>query len=127
MARRIWMRRNELVHIGKFIHPTQLLREAEAALEDFQRINNNPKQHGSDEGEQEPVRWQPPPRGMIKINWDAALDLTKKKIGLGIVARDDRGSFMAAYSKNQAIEVNPVVAEALAALHAVIFCQEQGY
>ena len=57
----------------------------------------------------------------------AALDMREKTIGLGIVARDDRGFFMAAYCKHQAIEVDPVVAKALAILHVVIFCHKQGY
>ena len=43
---------------------------------------------------------------------------------MGIVARDDRGKFIAAYSKQQHIGVDPVVAEALAAIQAIMLCQE---
>lgn len=64
---------------------------------------------------------------MVKINWDAALDVNKKIIGLGSIARDDKGIFLAVLSKQLLIKVNPVVAETLVALHAVLFCKEQGY
>ena len=43
-----------------------------------------------------------------KKNWDAAMDKNKKTVCLGIIA------------------VDPVIVEAFAALHAVLFCQEQG-
>jgi hypothetical protein len=40
-ARKIWMRRNACVHGGDFLHPNIILKEAEAALEDFWQINNS--------------------------------------------------------------------------------------
>jgi hypothetical protein len=64
---------------------------------------------------------------MVKINWGAALDVNKKIIGLGSIARDDKGTFLAALSKQLLIKVNLVVAATLAALHEVLFCKEQGY
>jgi ribonuclease HI len=79
------------------------------------------------EQEEDPIRWQPPVGDMVKLNWDAAVDVKNKTIGLGIIIRDDKGSFLAALSKRLQIEVSPVVAETLAALHAVLFCLEMGY
>ena len=64
---------------------------------------------------------------MVKINWDVALDIHNKKIGLGIIVRDDNGSFLVAYSKQQSIEVTPVIVETLEPLNVVIFCKEQGF
>jgi hypothetical protein len=38
-ARRLWLRRNSLIHEGVFLHPNQLIREVQASLEDFQLVN----------------------------------------------------------------------------------------
>jgi hypothetical protein len=61
---------------------------------------------------------------MIKINWDASIDSRNKRVGLGVIARDCRGVFLAAFSQQLNYDVSPVIAEALAAVHAVVFCIE---
>ncbi|XP_059429170.1 uncharacterized protein LOC132162980 [Corylus avellana] len=76
---------------------------------------------------EERILWQPPPSGMVKLNWDAAVDAKEKIIGLGIVGRDEKGSFLAALSKQMRTDISPVGAEIYAALHAVQFCIEQCY
>jgi hypothetical protein len=35
LARRIWFRRNSLIHGEKFAHPTQLVHDAQNALEEY--------------------------------------------------------------------------------------------
>jgi ribonuclease HI len=75
----------------------------------------------------EEEKWVPPPRNAIKINWDASVDTVKKVIGMGYIARDDKGSFLAAVSKKEQMIVEPVVAETLAALNAILWCQEQNF
>jgi ribonuclease HI len=87
---------------------------------------------GSGSGEHQPVErnrfsWQPPPNNKIKINWDAALNAKERRIGLGIIARDSRGNFLAARSKTLEYSADPSTAKALAALHAVLFSKERGY
>jgi hypothetical protein len=64
---------------------------------------------------------------MVKINWDAALDTHNKKLGVGIIMKDEKGTFLAALSKKNFIDVTSVVAEAIAALHTVMWFQEQGF
>jgi hypothetical protein len=67
VSRRIWLRRNGAVHGESFTHPTQLLKEAEIALAEFQRCS--PMGGGTgEEREREQVVWQPPLRDIIKIN-----------------------------------------------------------
>jgi ribonuclease HI len=75
----------------------------------------------------EEEKWVPPPRNTIKINWDATIDTSKKIIGMGIIARDEKGNFSATVSKQESIEVKLVVAETLAAINAIILCQEQNF
>jgi hypothetical protein len=50
------------------------------------------------------------------------VDSAKKVIGLGIIARDERGQFLVGKSIQQQMEVESVVAEALAAAQALILC-----
>jgi hypothetical protein len=86
------------------------------SVADFQMLNSRTGEQENIVRVQELVVRQPLPSGMVKLNWDAALDIHNKKIGLGIIVRDDNGLFLAAYSKQQSIEVTPVVVETLADL-----------
>jgi ribonuclease HI len=55
------------------------------------------------------------------------VDTTTGVIGVGIIVKDWRGSFIAAESKHLLLRVELVVAETLAALQALIFYTKQGY
>ncbi|XP_059436347.1 uncharacterized protein LOC132169310 [Corylus avellana] len=121
------MRRNTVVHGGDFLSPTQVFTKAVASLEDFQRINAQPGGISSGLQQVHSTIWQPPPMDMVKVNWDAAIDQRNSCVGLGILARDATGQFMVACGIKQRIVVDPTVAEAIAALHAVIFAKELGF
>lgn len=73
-----------------------------------------------------PVWWRAPPPGIYKIKWDAALDSKKRKLGFGLIERDSNGHVHATASYSVDAWVEPVVAEALAALRAAEFCQNRG-
>ena len=111
IARRIWYRKNEVVHGGALTHPNQIVREAVAALEDFQRVSRNSGQQDRASENRTVENWKPPQKNMVKINWDATSDTNKRTIGLGIIARDGRGSFMAVETKYLFLNVEPVVVE----------------
>jgi hypothetical protein len=34
------------------------------------------------------VKWSPPPVGVVKANWDVAVDMKNGKLGYGCVIRD---------------------------------------
>jgi hypothetical protein len=42
------------------------------------------------------IKWKPPPLRVFKVNWDAAVESNRGKIGLGMIARDSMGNFVAA-------------------------------
>jgi ribonuclease HI len=127
IARKIWMRHNQVVFSGEFNPPKALLMEAEMVLSEFRKSNlvtNETRAIGSSIEEE---KWTPPPRNTVKINWDATVAIEKKEIGIGFIARDEKGKFVGAVSKKERIAVEPVVAETLAALFAILWCQEQNY
>lgn len=73
------------------------------------------------------IRWHPPSDEFIKINWDAAINEKERCIGLGIVARDCMGEFMGAKCIMKPIVVEARLAEAMAALWAVLYGKEAGF
>jgi hypothetical protein len=98
VAHRIWLRWNSLVFEDKFIHPNTVFSKAASACEEFYRCNLSKSHITLVEGRaQTPVRpWQPPPQGMVKINWDASLNKKSGCIGFGCVACDSIDSFLGA-------------------------------
>ncbi|XP_059441827.1 uncharacterized protein LOC132174149 [Corylus avellana] len=112
-TRRIWLRRNAVVHGDSFLHPNQLLREAQCALDEYHRVNEGNSAQRNHDLERAIVKWQPPPANMVKMNWDAAVNVKEKRVGLGLIARDSTR--------------DPITAESMAALHAVLFSKEMSF
>lgn len=71
--------------------------------------------------------WQTPPQGTFKLNWDAALDGIHCKVGIGAVIRDWEGNIKATLRMSRSLFSNPLLAEAVASLQVIIFCQDFGY
>jgi hypothetical protein len=61
------------------------------------------------------TRWSKPPVGFVKLNWDAAVDRSKKMVGLGIIARDSRGIVVASMCSFHPYVSDSTVAEAMGA------------
>jgi ribonuclease HI len=130
IARRIWLRRNTLVFESVFMNPNEVYAKAGASLKEFHRCNSQemlPPTGGIDHCPARQQRWSPPPTSLIKVNWDAALNIKEGCIGMWIVARNCMGEVMGAKSVIRPIMVDPKMAEAMAALWAVLFCKEVGF
>lgn len=69
-ARKLWVRRNMVVHGGNFNHPNQVLKEAMTAVEDYQRLNTTFSQQLMSNHVAAGVKWVPPPANTVKVNWD---------------------------------------------------------
>jgi hypothetical protein len=91
VARLIWLRRNKFVFDGEFTSPDALVRTAYEQLEAYNQAEL--RLHRNDSIPTAPVNevWQKPPIGSIKVNWDAAVDKARNRVGLGIIARDSNG------------------------------------
>jgi hypothetical protein len=109
LARRIRFRRNAMMFEGKSEHPNQIYREVVIAAADF--IDNN----SGEEFAVEPVRrevsiagsWTHPPSGIVKINFDAAVDQEKGMVGIGVLARDSMGFLLGAKRFSIHIFIDP--------------------
>lgn len=132
-CRRIWLRRNKVVFDKVFTHPTAIFKEAVSSLEEFRRCNSIDGQElhprAATVSLNQPLRWQAPPCGKIKVNWDASINKEGNCIGIGVIARDMGGCFLGARSitKQVLVVVDPLMAEVMVALQAVIFSREAGF
>jgi hypothetical protein len=126
VAKRIWLRRNNIVHGGELCHPTQLVKNALEASIEFLQANSIPESCTTQSVSQIRLRWILPLEGMVKTNWDAAVDIPNKKVGVGVVVRDEGGNFLASLATTVPFIVDPVVAEAVAAWKAVSFSRDLG-
>ena len=66
--------------------------------------------------------WKAPKVGFIKLNWDAALDERRQRMGFGFIARDHEGNVITAMSGSIPNISCPSVAEALGAWKSVGMC-----
>lgn len=95
VARKIWFRRNAVVHREDFIHPNHVFREAVDSLDEFREVNSKEDEGAEDKQEVVQLKWKNPPTGMIKANWDVAMDKIKGSIGFGNIVRDFEGFVLA--------------------------------
>jgi hypothetical protein len=75
-----------------------VFQEALTSLDDFRRATSKDAIPRSPICEELPIRWQLPPTGMLKTNWDVAVDKKDGRIGFGVVVRDFESFVLAAYS-----------------------------
>jgi exonuclease III len=122
VARQIWHRRNAVVFGGVFSSPKALLRVAQDQHKIFTMVA---KPHGRQvvgPSKMSATPWQKPPEGIIKVNWDAAVDGGRKMIGMGAIVRDSEGKVLAMMCDTMILVQDPILAEALAARRAIELC-----
>jgi len=115
-----------LVFKGKFKHPNDVFSETTKALEEFTQCNNvsrSPDQVAEGAADS----WLPPPSSCVKINWDTALNINMGFIGLGCVAWDWMGNFLGAKCTFQQTMVEPKMAKAISAIHAIQLAITEGF
>jgi ribonuclease HI len=133
IARQIWLRRNQWVFTGKFFSPVQILQRATEQLEGSNASMFPVSQHDSHQkrtscsSTPRLLRWKKPQAHVLKCNWDAALDVGRNLMGLGIIVRDHEGAVIAAKCSTHTHVSDPVTAEIIAAWTAARFIVQQGY
>jgi hypothetical protein len=74
-----------------------------------------------------PLLWQPPLSCLYKVNCDAVVNNKNERIRIRIVVLDFEGIVVVVRSTIKIFAVAPVVAEALAAFHAVELYNEMSF
>jgi hypothetical protein len=119
LARKIWFRRNEVVHGGSFTHPKVLVQRAKEALAEFRAANKHIDRGVVERSMIRPVKWVRPRFGWYKLNWDAAVCGAQGTIGMGAVVRNVEGSMMVARCMVGRGFLDPCAAEAWAGAKAI--------
>lgn len=71
-------------------------------------------------------KWKNPPQGVLKVNWDVALNSITKRLGASIIVQDHEGWAIAAKSTTFPMMLEPMSAEAFPALNAMEFSRDLG-
>jgi hypothetical protein len=124
LARLIWLRQNSFIFNRSFSDPASMISHARDIMSTFTEIHFRSLESGLPHSQS---RWERPLLGWKKINWDAALEISNKRIGIGLVVRDDVGVVVAASTMCIPFVTDPMLAEALGAWHAHLFCRQQRY
>jgi hypothetical protein len=114
LARLIWLRRNTLVFEGFFTPPSNLVGQAKNQVAEFAQAIDQSETCCAGAVKPTPT-WTPPPPGMLKANWDAAVDCKQKLVGIGVVIRTHEGTVQAAYSASEQGITDLATTEVLAA------------
>jgi hypothetical protein len=113
IARHIWLRYNSFLFRREFIPPAQLAQQGVDAMKLFrQSISISSSQQGVS-GSLRQSQWVKPSSGMLKANWDVAIDLQSKRMGVIAIIRNDEGFVMAAMCTFVPFITDPAIAEAV--------------
>ncbi|XP_042962523.1 uncharacterized protein LOC122296793 [Carya illinoinensis] len=88
--RRVWLRRSTYVFENKLTCPRRLVSAATEALEEFKRANR--RQGAVNQQDHRLIsraRWVKPSAEFVKVNWDAFTDLKRRRMGMGVIMRDE--------------------------------------
>ena len=128
LARRIWLRRNEVNHGGVFTSPSLIIQQTTTAIQEYAMVQG-PAQEDvliCPRETNAAICWNAPEQGWCKANWDVAVDIESGRMGLSAVIRDTAGNVVAAQCEMQRGYLSPVAAKAKAALVTVQLCRELG-
>ncbi|KAF5441798.1 hypothetical protein F2P56_036997 [Juglans regia] len=73
------------------------------------------------------VKWVKPEERTVKANWDAAMNVRNRKVGIGVAVRDSTGEVLACLCSCFDNISNPSVAEAVGLRRAALLCAELGF
>jgi hypothetical protein len=125
VARLIWLQRNTFVFENDFSRLVRVIESSKQAIADyietFHRRNRPPWAPML-----LPNRWTQRPYDKWKTNVDAAVGQVDMKMGVGIVNRNAAGRVVAARAHQIPFIVDPLLAKAIAAWHAISFGREVG-
>ncbi|XP_018813588.2 uncharacterized protein LOC108985665 [Juglans regia] len=125
-AYHVWRRRNAFLFERKFENPSRIAQVALQLTKDFKEANDREK---VDLIPGRPIgltTWSPPPLNVYKANWDASVDQVQSRMGVGVVIRNWEGSVTATLRSSRCIFLDAKLAEAMAALRAVLLCKQLG-
>nr|XP_027062717.1 uncharacterized protein LOC113689086 [Coffea arabica] len=117
----LWNNRNGAIFDRPYKDPLSLVFLSIAFLDQFHEANSKDKFNTptSLQSRLSIGHWIRPNAGFVKANFDGAVFMDDKSSGVGVIIRDDKGSFIADLSKKILGILEPNVVESYAAKHAI--------
>ncbi|KAH9685373.1 reverse transcriptase domain-containing protein [Citrus sinensis] len=112
----IWSPRNKFIFEGKKSDSRILAAKAESVLRAYQRVSKPGNVQGTKDRGIDQQKWKPPPKNVLKLNVDAAVNSKDQKTGLGAIVRDAEGKILAVGIKQAQFRERVSLAEAEAIL-----------
>ncbi|XP_024043083.1 uncharacterized protein LOC112099827 [Citrus clementina] len=112
----IWSARNKFIFEGKKSNSRILAAKAESVLKAYQRVSKPGTIHVTKNRGVDQQKWKPPPKNVLKLNVDAAVNSKDQKTGLGAIIRDAEGKILAVGIKQAQFRERVSLAEAEAIL-----------
>ncbi|ONK59995.1 uncharacterized protein A4U43_C08F13100 [Asparagus officinalis] len=116
----IWNNRNETVWQARSFIVSKALWIAFNLLEQWRKENVVPPLATGETEIVDNSKWSQPAAGKFKLNVDATVFRNQRKCELGLIIRDDRGSFVAARATQVHGIVDPALVEALGVMETVL-------
>ncbi|XP_040996227.1 uncharacterized protein LOC121242438 [Juglans microcarpa x Juglans regia] len=114
IMRGLWLRRNQFV----------LARDE---IRNFQAAQNMDLNKASSNPVDKQQRWKTPSEGYVKANWDATLNLKQRKMGIGVVIRDEWGEVLTACCDQKKYVQQLAIAECMALWKAMELGRDLGF
>ncbi|KAK9924950.1 hypothetical protein M0R45_033291 [Rubus argutus] len=119
----IWCERNKIVWKEGSFNPWLMLSSAPKLLEEYQRFHPPLVKN-----KQRPVsKWEFPPSGRLKINFDGAFCAELNSGGIGVIVRDDHGHCLAALHRSVKYAFSAFNVEVEACRVGMLFALEKGF
>jgi hypothetical protein len=126
IAYKVWLQRNRQVFGGKLVSPICLIEGAKKELLEFHLAGVTPSLFPSTVINSLAF-WVKPPYGWTKLNWDAATDIHRNRMGVGLIGRDFLGVVRVCSCSFMPYLTDPAMTEAFAARQGVELCRFMGY
>jgi ribonuclease HI len=120
----IWHARRKAIHEQIFQSPLSVHMFVESFVSDLKRCEDLRKKQPATAPEQRTPGWIPPPRGMIKINVDAAVGKNGGRGTVAAIARTENGGFMGASTLVLPGKSSAEILEALACREACALAKD---
>jgi hypothetical protein len=128
----LWRQRNAWVHERMACNPMAVVQRAVVLLRDYKssctvRDCSHVVVSRRSDLVAAQAKWDPPLKGVFKVNWDFLVDSVSKRMSVGIIIRDHNGCVLAAKCSNDPILSSDVQPKVLACLSVLLFASEIGF
>jgi hypothetical protein len=126
MARQVWFRRNKFIFEDEFDSLVSVNITAHEQLDLFEAAEIQSTRSMMEVVTKLEMKWEKPPCGWLKLNWDASIEKNGRKMKVGIVIRDQEGALLVANCITKIGLTNPSVAEAMGAWQSASLINQLG-